>query len=95
MPALDKDSTYTDALKAYKDNSYYDANDSASEARLFIQACRVLLALSPEHANHGNRNEIRVRTRKFEQQMREAKQWLVAHSNDYGGVTYASFNNFR
>ena len=92
---LDQNSTYSDAKKAYQENSAYFINDSATEAQKFIQACMILVHLAPDYANYVNRNELRIRTQKYETQAAEARRWLSSHSDDYGGVTFASFTNFR
>jgi hypothetical protein len=84
MP-LSSTSTRAEVLAAYADNAGYDVNNSVSQCKDFIVACRLLL--SPQYqlkrVNHGGASrgsggeEAEVDQQLILAQLAEAKAWLA------------------
>lgn len=99
--SLTSASTLTQVLAAYEDNADYDLVGSATKARDFVQACRILLIRLPAGGSSGatsttlagNLTEIRTA-------MQRAEQWLASNGGTTSGrggpnVKRASFEDFR
>jgi hypothetical protein len=101
MATLDSTSTLSEILAAYADNASYAEDGSATKARSFITACRLLLINLPRRTSAGGKGgeEIELDPRMIQEEMQAAQRWLVtdpvATSADGGGLRFASFQDFR
>lgn len=54
--ALTSTSTIEEIKAAYIDNAAYDVNNSVAQAKLFVQACRILLLVMPKQGSQDRAN---------------------------------------
>lgn len=99
MSSLSSASTLTEVEAAYDDNAAYAESGSASMARAFCTACRILLRRVAKRTAHGGQwgFELEIDPRVVQQELQQAQAWLAsapAASTD-GGVKYTDFSNFR
>jgi hypothetical protein len=98
--ALTSSSTIDEIKAAYVDNSAYDVNGSVAQAKLFVQACRVLVMKMPKMAA-GDRASLSLSPELVNQQMADALQWLGGQADTTGsvvgggGTRHFSFENLR
>jgi len=97
---LSSSSTTAQVLSAYADNASYEENDSLSQAKAFVSACRLLL--SPAHsfkrsmAGGRNGSEVELSQDLLMKQMDEARRWVAAkQAESSGGVTHVDLTGFR
>ncbi len=99
MP-IDSSSTLQEVKNSYADNASYEEDGSATKARAFITACRILLMRMPKEAGTRESNTT-FNPELIQKEMDRARDWLVgnpdATQSDRIGprVTKASFENFR
>ncbi len=97
---LTSDSTYAQVKAAYDNNSTYDLEASTSKAKLFIQACRVLLQRIAERSKSGG-VELEKNVEVIEQQQKDALTWLrandatIAAQGSQGYVRHFEMKEFR
>jgi len=95
--ALDSSSTLAQVKAAYDDNSDYDLADSVAKAKLFIQACRILLRRLP--AEQGDRDQkLRIEPARIQEQLDNALAWLRGHpgfASGDGQTTLVDVSGFR
>lgn len=96
MSTLSSSSTWTEVKAAYDDNASYEEDGSASKARAFITACRIILRRLATRAQNGDQ-EVEFNTNLIQEEMKAAKTFVttVDPSTNTGGVTFASFSDFR
>lgn len=94
--SLNSTSTIADAEAAYKDNLSYSTDGSAAKCRLFIEACRFLLAFQPKSVGSAG-DAISLNPELVAGELAEAKAWLAANDSSEMGprVVRGSFRNFR
>lgn len=100
MP-LDSTSTTAEVYAAYADNASYEENDSLSEAKAFVSACRLLL--SPLHsvkrsaAGGRSGTEVELSQELLQKQLDQAREWVAQKQSaaSHGGVIHADFTDFR
>lgn len=94
MAALTGSSTDAAVWAQYDDNAAYDVDSSVSKAKLFIEACRVLLRRRPTRIGFGSRaTEFEAVQRALD----DAREWLALNntSANGGSVRHLSFRNLR
>jgi hypothetical protein len=93
-------STIDQIKAAYVDNSAYDVNASVAQAKLFVQACRVLLLVMPKMAGQ-DRATLSLSPELVAQQLADATRWLGGQADTTaaviggGGTRHFSFENLR
>lgn len=93
--------TLSGAKTQYLANSLYDVHKSASEAVLFIEACRALLLLLPKQAKQGRAGgEMTMNPENVQQALDKAERWYASSSAASGGrgsgtVRALGFEDFR
>lgn len=99
MSALNSSSTLAEIQAAYDDNASYAEDGSASKARTFITACRLLLRQTPSRAASGGRGgyEVEMDPGLVKDQLDEARRWLAVNDPSVNGcgIVHANFENFR
>lgn len=96
---LSSASTTAQVLAAYADNGSYEENDSLSEAKAFVSACRILL--SPKHlvsrSASGGRSgtEVEYDVTVVEREKDRSQRWIEQKLGESGNVVHADFSNFR
>lgn len=93
MATLSSSSTDTEVKAAYDDNAGYAEDNSVAMAKVFVTACRILLRRLPKKGKLGARHEIELDLRAIQEELRDAKRWLLA--NDAKGVRAFSVADFR
>lgn len=91
--AITSASTQAEIVGQYLDNLSYDSNNSASQCRAFIAACRALLVMHPANWQQSGVT-IQYDAKQWQQQLDEARNWLSVNgsgSQSDGGVTHLSF----
>ena len=92
--------TLESAVAQYQANSLYDLNRSASECRLFIEACRAMLIYLPKQVKNGRAGaETYYNPEMVNQALAKAEQWYGANgtaaSGGGGSITSLSLENYR
>lgn len=99
MSTLSSTSTTAEIKAAYDDNASYEEDGSATKARAFITACRLLLRRLPVQVGRSGRGseEVRLDPDLLRRQLEDAQVWLASSpdASDLGGVRHPSFANFR
>lgn len=96
--SLSSNSTLEEVLAAYRDNADYDLVGSIAKARQYIIACRMLLVmLTGDSTFSESRTVNTVNVTQVRQELARAQDWHAASGGNTsaGGVTFASFENFR
>lgn len=98
--AISSSSTLAEVKAEYIDNAGYDANDSASECRAFIKACRVILAW-PKRSQKGD-VETEFDLSQVRSLLDDALAWLASNddssesdSSGYGSVIHPDLAGLR
>lgn len=99
MALLTSTSTIAQVRAAYVDNADYDGAGSVAMARLFIQACRVLLLRMPAMSSQ-DRASVQLNPTLIAAELERALRFtsLTAANdgaNGGGGVRGFDFSNFR
>jgi len=99
MATLDSTSTWAEVVAAYADNVGYDEDNSATKARAFVTACRLLLspAMSSKRTVHGGRGggeELELDLAEIRRQLEAAQNWITGNASG-GGVRHLSVEEFR
>jgi hypothetical protein len=92
------DAEISAARDAYFDNAGYEENESLTEAKAFVTACRKLLAVPVTRSAQGGRdgNEIEMDPEQIAKQLDEARRWVAATlAATSGSVIHADFTDFR
>jgi hypothetical protein len=94
------DTEIFNARAAYFDNADFEADGSIVKAKLFITACRKLLAVPVTRTAQSGRdgNELELDPEMIARQQDEARRWLAsaqAAAAGGGGVIHADFTAFR
>ena len=94
MAALSSSSTDAVVWAAYDDNAAYDVDESVTKAKLFIEACRILLRRRPNRVGVGPQS---VDFESVRQELDDAKEWLALNntSANGGSVRHLDFRNLR
>jgi hypothetical protein len=96
--AITSSSTYSDILGEYLDNASYEENNSVSEARAFISACRALVvfAMRSRHGGGGG-EEVEFDLAVLQKEKEAAQAWLGVNDTDrgQGQVSYIDFRGSR
>lgn len=79
MADLTSSSTIAEVCAAYDDNCLYDIDGSTTKARLFIQACRILLRRRPEMTSTDGLS-AKYPTSVIETELRRAQAYMAANS---------------
>lgn len=81
-PVLSSEPSRAALTKAYQDASDYDLVGSLAQARQFIQAGRMLLALPLRRSASGGRGgeEVELEPRIIQEQIARAEQWYHANA---------------
>jgi hypothetical protein len=92
-------SQFDAALQAYLDNAGYAENNSVTQAKAFVTACRKLLMLQPK-ATHSREGGLETSPEEINAQMTMAIQFISANdtsTNRPGGpsTTQVDFRDFR
>lgn len=92
--AISSSSTQNQIVAAYLDNLNYDINESVSECRSFVAACRALLVMHPSNWSQSGAN-IQFSPELWQRQLDDAKSWLAANGDSSGvgsgGVSHLAF----
>lgn len=96
---LTAESTLAEVQAQYDDNADYDLNGSVAQAKLFIQACRLLLRRMADSASKDG-EQFSNAYQKIQGQLDAALAWWrtndVSVAGQAGGRTrHLSFNDFR
>ena len=96
---LDSASTFQEVVDAYADNASYAEDGSATKARAFCTACRLLLLQLPKRAASGGPRgeELEMEPQSIENQLNQARQWLNVNVDSAGSgrTRYSDFSGFR
>jgi hypothetical protein len=94
MAALTGSSTDEAVWAQYDDNAAYDVDSSVTKAKLFIEACRVLLRRRPTSIGFGQRS---TEFEAVQQALDDARKWLALNntSANGGSVRHLDFRNLR
>ena len=93
--ALDSSSTLAEIHAQYADNCTFEADDSASECALFVQAAELLLLKLPKQVSAAAGGEtLYPNVDAIERRLREARQWQ-ALKREAGSIVHPSFQNLR
>jgi len=99
MSTLSSASTIDEIKAAYADNASYEEDGSASKARAFVTACRLLLLKLPKMATtEGGRQQLMLAPELIQQEMHRASSWLAtsgATGGSGGGVRHVDLQGFR
>lgn len=101
--ALTSDSTTAECWAQYDDNVSYDLNGSVAQAKLFIEACRILLRRVPDEMYHGGQgaDSYKNSPSKLQKALDEALAWWRANDTSAntsaggGGAVFFDFAEFR
>jgi len=83
MSTLNSSSTDEQVRNAYDDNASYAENDSVSECKAFITACRILLRREFKSTS-GAGISVLTNMDAIAQELREARVWLNEHGAEEG-----------
>jgi hypothetical protein len=98
--SLTSTSTLAEIQAAYDDNSAYDVNGSVSQAKLFVQACRMLMRRMPKMASQ-DRGSVQLSPELIQQEMQVASAFLASTPDTTssnitgGGVRHFDLGNLR
>jgi len=94
--ALSSSSTLAEIQAQYDDNADYDVEGSTAKAKLFIEACRMLLRRMMEEVRKGG-SSVRDAYQKIENQLDMAIEWWQENdtTTESGEVRVASFEYYR
>lgn len=94
--ALTSANTPDEIVAQYIDNSLYDLNNSANEARLFIQACRIILVSRPESMSSAGLSQ-KFNIANVGAEAKKAEAFLVAinGTNNASMVRRPDLSNIR
>lgn len=95
--ALDSSSTYTEVVAQFDDNGTFEIDDSVSKARLFIEACIILLRRRPTKEQRETIN-LAYDNGAIERMKNEALDFLRTHPDNASkglGTTYADLSEGR
>jgi len=83
-PVLSSDLTRTQLVAIYQDAADYDLVGSLAQARRFIQAGRMLLALPLRRSASGGRGgeEVELEPRIVQEQIARAEAWYHTRASD-------------
>jgi RecA/RadA recombinase len=99
MSALDSSSTLAEIQASYDDNASYLEDASASKAKAFITAVRMLVRRTAQKVEDGAAEvSITQDLKQYREELGDARRWLIANSavEDGGaGVKHMSFEDFR
>jgi len=98
MSALSSASTIDEIKAAYADNASYEEDASASKAKAFVTACRLLLLKLPKMATtEGGRQQLMLNPELIQGEMERATNWLSTSSAGAasGGVKHVDLQGFR
>jgi len=97
---LDSNSTRAEAVAAYKDNAAYDLEDDTDKAKMFVNACRFLIAILADEVKHGDES-VREVYQKYQDECTRALAWWRANDSTattaraQGTNRYLSLEEFR
>lgn len=92
---IDSASTQDDIVAAYLDNLGYDVDGSASQARVFIKACRALLVMHPSQWSETS-TQMTFDPQLWKSQLDSALAWLAQNTEAASGsVRHLAFGDFR
>ena len=96
MSTLSSSSTWAQVKAAYDDNASYEEDGSASKARAFVTACRIILRRLASRAANGDQ-EVEFDPKLIQSELNAARQYVATAdpATHTGGVTFASFEDFR
>lgn len=96
MATLSSASTDQQIWDAYDDNASYAEDASASKARTFITACRILLRRRPTSISVDGQ-VVAFSAASIEKELENARQWLATNntSANGGSIRYIDFGNIR
>lgn len=89
---LTSSSSIDEIVAAYTDNSLYDVDNSLPQARLFIQACRILLMRRPASINTDGVS-TRFNSAAIMADLKRAETFVSAKSGRQGRVRIADISN--
>lgn len=89
---LTSESTYEDAVAAYKTNSAYEITGSVSMAKQFVQAIRVLLLEAS--ASSSRSHSVQYDRQTLAAQLRDAQSFIAANDST-GAVRFVGFRGRR
>lgn len=96
MAALSSSSTDQQVWNAYDDNSAYDVDASVDKAKLFIEACRILLRRRPNQISVDGTSTT-FEAGAIQKALDDAREWLALNntSANGGSVRHKSFRYLR
>lgn len=96
MAALSSSSTDQEVWNAFDDNAAYDVDGSITKAKLFIEACRILLRRRPTEVSVGSESTA-FDAVAIQKALEGAREWLALNntSANGGSVRHLSFRNLR
>jgi len=94
MPSLTSSSTLAQIKAAYADNASYIEDGSATKARAFITACRLLICQLPAKVLKGG-SEVDLDVRLLADQIADAQAFLTQAAVASRPVKVFSIENFR
>lgn len=98
--ALTAESTFAEVRAQYEANAAYDVNGSVAEAKLFVQACRIILVRRASRSGHGG-EYLDYDMAALAKQLDKAVEWIGTVPEAEGGlepdtrVTFGSFREYR
>jgi hypothetical protein len=78
MSSLTSASTLAQIEAAYDDNASYAEDNSASKAKAFVTACRLLIRRYPK-MSAGERSSLALSPDLIQKEMADAQEWLATH----------------
>lgn len=78
MSSLSSTSTLAEIEASYDDNASYAEDNSASKAKAFVTACRMLLRRLPRSSGRGTSNVV-LSPDLIQKEMADALEWLATH----------------
>jgi hypothetical protein len=96
MAALSSASTDQAVWDQYDDNAAYDVDSSVAKAKLFIEACRILLRRRPVRTSFDG-TAVDFDAAAMQKALDDSMQWLKLNntSANGGSVRHLSFSNLR
>jgi hypothetical protein len=96
--SLTSTSTIAEIQAAYVDNALFDVDNSLTQARLFVQACRILLLKMPKMAAQ-DRASLQLNPEMIQAEMERGVAFIAnnpsATGGGGGGNRHFSFENLR